>query len=279
MIKLADGRTGEWFFLGNSIVGSQTADEKNITFGNSIYEVIRIINSIPLFIEDHFQRFENSARSIGFEEYPTLEKVKEAINSLCKKNSIREGNIRFEQYFDPSGKTFALYQVPHVYPTITEYKNGVKLISFQIERPNPHIKQSAVNSEVRSKILTIQKQENAYEVVLVNHLGEITEGSKSNIFFVSERTIYMPPSEVILEGITRKRLLKIIKNTNFELVEAPILLINLEKFDSCFLTGTSPKILPVSSIDKVIFNTQNKVVIELIQLFDNHILEYCRDFK
>jgi len=213
MIKLADGRTGKWFFFGNSIVDSQTVDEKNITFGNSIYEVIRIINSIPLFIEDHFQRFENSARSIGLEEYPTLEKVKVAITSLCKQNSIKEGNIRFEQYFDPSGKAFALYQVPHVYPTINEYKNGVKLISFQIERSNPHIKQSAVNSEIRSKILTIQKQENAYEVVLVNHLDEITEGSKSNIFFVSERTIYMPPSEVILEGITRKQLLKIIKNT------------------------------------------------------------------
>lgn len=279
MIKLADGRTGEWFFLGNSIVGSQTVDGKNITFGNSIYEVIRIINSIPLFIEDHFQRFENSARSIGLEEYPNLEKVKEAINSLCRQNCIREGNIRFEQYFGPSGKTFALYQVPHVYPTNNEYKNGVKLISFHIERPNPHIKQSVVNSEIRSKILTIQKQENAYEVVLVNHLYEITEGSKSNIFFVSERTIYMPPSEVILEGITRKRLLKIIKNTNFKLVEAPILLINLEKFESCFLTGTSPKILPVSSIDKVNFNAQNKVVIELMELFDNHILEYCRDFK
>jgi branched-chain amino acid aminotransferase len=279
MIRLASGYTGDWLFLDNLLVKAQSTGERKNSFINSVYEVVRVTDTVPVFIEDHYQRFENSVKSFGLHNYPVPDELKKIISDLCVRNGIKSGNLRFEIYFDETSSLFALYQIPHFYPSVEMYNDGVKLVSFQIERPNPHIKQSVVNSEVRSRISDIQQKTEAYEIVLVNYRNEITEGSKSNIFFVSNRTIYSPPSEVILEGITRKRLLMLVQNYGIQFIEKPVSINKIKDFEGCFLTGTSPKILPVSIIDTVPFNPAHALILELINLFNLHVNEYCLAYK
>jgi branched-chain amino acid aminotransferase len=281
MIKIADGFTGGWVYFDGFFVEASAVmqSQSSHNFFNSVYEIVRVIGSVPVFIEEHFCRFENSLKSFDVQQYISLENLKKYISDLCERNNLVNGNLRFEYYFSETAKAFVIYQVPHVYPSDDMYIDGVKLVSFQIERPNPNIKQSVVNSEVRSRIAEVQKQANAYEVVLVNHLNNITEGSKSNVFFISESTIYTAPSELILEGITRKRLMHILKTFGFQIVEKPVPILAMKNYDACFLTGTSPKILPVSQIDSINFNPQHPLVQELMQLFNQHIADYCKSYE
>jgi branched-chain amino acid aminotransferase len=279
MIKIADGFTGNWVYFDGAFIEGKSVGQSSHNFFNSVYEIVRVIGSVPVFIEEHFCRFENSLKNFEVQQYISLENLKKSISGLCERNNLVNGNLRFEYYFSETAKAFAIYQVPHVYPTDEMYLNGVKLVSFQIERPNPNIKQSGVNSEVRSRIADVQKQANAYEVVLVNHSNVVTEGSKSNIFFISGSIIYTAPSELILEGITRKQLMHLLKTFGFQYVEKTVSIVEMKSFDACFLTGTSPKILPVSQIDSIHFNPQHPLVQELIQLFNQHIADYCKLFK
>lgn len=279
MIKIANGSSGAWYFLEKGFVIAHSAEYSKTTYSNSVYEVIRVIGNVPVFIEDHYARFENSLKNYGLKNYPPIEELKDIITKICDKNSIHTGNIRFEMYFDEKSSVFALYQIPHFYPSEEMYLNGVRLVSYKIERPSPNIKQSVVNSEVRSRIATLQDEEKAYEVVLVNHSNEITEGSKSNIFFISGTTLYTAPAKVILEGITRKQLLSLLKITGIKVEEKPISIHTLKDYESCFITGTSPKILPVSSIDSIPFNPMHPLLQNIIVSFNDHIYQYCRNYK
>lgn len=270
---------GKWYYFDNSFFLSENNIQEEDSYNNSIYEVIRVINFVPVFIEDHFARFRNSIRSLGVSNTMDIDTLKRIVEQLAIKNNIQEGNIRFELFSGGKQTVFAAYQIPHFYPSDKQYTEGVKLKTWQIERPDPHIKQSAVNNKVRTEITRIFEQDKVYEVLLVNHLNQVTEGSKSNIFFVSDIEIYTPPSELMLEGITRKRLLSLIKQTNYKLVEIPITVSDLKNFKGCFLTGTSPKVLPVNQIDTFYYNPLNPIIQGLITLFNNHLADYCSNYK
>jgi branched-chain amino acid aminotransferase len=271
MTNFAAGPTGDWFFFKNRFHKKSLLEKENKPYTNSIYEVFRVINKVPVFIEDHFGRFEKSLTSLGILSPISLPSLKQIIHELSEKNNIAAGNIRFELLIGNGQEDFALYQIPHSYPTEMQYSEGVNLLTYAIERENPQVKQSAVNLKVRAEIAELMKQTNIYEILLINHLNEVTEGSKSNIFFVRGNTIYSPPTKDILEGITRKRLIALLEKSTYILKEANIPFIDIAKFEGCFLTGTSPKVLPVKQINTMAFNANHESIRGLMELFDRHL--------
>jgi branched-chain amino acid aminotransferase len=50
----------------------------------------------------------------------------------------------------------------------------------------------------------------------------------------------------------------------------------LQQFDAAFITGTSPKILPIKKIDNFTFNHQNKIVRQLMKKYDELIAGYLK---
>ena len=92
-----------------------------------IYEVIRIIDTVPLFLEAHIERFSNSFLLEGINFPYKNEKIEEYIMTLVEANKIENGNIKiiFECKYD----TIKIFQIPHSYPSKEMYKDGVKTIS------------------------------------------------------------------------------------------------------------------------------------------------------
>lgn len=278
MIKITGNYIGSTVYVNGNFIGSSDVHAIDSQYSNSIYEVLRIISGIPLFIEDHFGRFENSLEKLGIKHYPSLEEIKQAISGLCRKNKFVTGNIRFELAFNKCEKVFILYQVPHHYPNNYQYENGVKLLSYPIDRPDPNIKQSEVGNTVKAAVNHLITKDSAYEVLLVNSLGEITEGSRSNIFFVDGSDVFTPPLSVVLEGITRRQIIKIMAGAGIQYHEVAISREQLPHYKGCFLSGTSPKVLPVASIDNIAFNPGNTVIRTIMGLYNHHIEEYCRNY-
>ncbi|HKJ79142.1 MAG TPA: aminotransferase class IV, partial [Prolixibacteraceae bacterium] len=58
-----------------------------------IYEVVRVEQGIPLFLEDHFERFWHSAKiankTIGF----SVTNIKQFLQKLIAKNNVYTGNV------------------------------------------------------------------------------------------------------------------------------------------------------------------------------------------
>ena len=264
---------GEFFYFNGEIFPVSRNKDFLSEYDNSIYEVLRVSNSTPLFLEDHFNRFENSFHKIGRGFFPDFKELKEILERLIAKNKLQIGNLRIELFLHKN--ILAAFFIPHHYPDEIMYQTGVKLVTFQIERPNPEVKQSVVNNLIRKEIAEHQKASNAYEILLVNREGLITEGSKSNILMIKDTIIYTPLSEQILNGITRQKVLMLARKLNIEVHEESIELSKLNNFDACFITGTSPKVLPVNSIGAHSFNPQNEIVSLLTKSYNQLIKDYC----
>ncbi len=244
---------------------------------NSVYEILRVQDGIPVFLQSHYERFlfSNSTFEIDVIDFKELNNI---IKELIQRNKVQVSNLRFEYSYYTGDVKLMVAQIPYSYPDSEQYKHGVKLVSSSIERPNPHVKQSVINNKIRRTIADILHTKEIYEVVMVNNDGEITEGSRSNIFFIKENKVLSASSELILEGITRKRIFGLVKEMGVPFVETQILLSDLDQYDACFLTGTSPKVLPVAQINDIHFDPNNPLVQKLIEKYNSDIEDYCNNF-
>ena len=165
--------------------------------GKSLYEVIRIMDGIPLFIEDHFERLANSA-IISEQKIPVkVTDLQKNIHQLIEQNHINSGNcIYVLNYPDKISYHTLCYSIKHSYPTDEEYRNGIKTVLFHAERQNPNAK--ALLYELRLRIDMEKERKKLKEVLLVDENNCITEGSRSNVFFIKGDLVVSPPAKKIL---------------------------------------------------------------------------------
>jgi len=237
-----------------------------------IYEVLRVVNGVPLFLEDHLKRFWVSAKIAEKEIRFSENEIEHFLKKLIKKNKIRFGNILI------SCKTnLKIFYILHNYPLQEWYSNGVVCGTMHAERNNPNAK--VFQTPVRQKANEMIAQKGFYEVMLIDHFGRITEGSRSNVFFVKGNQIVTPEGNRVLLGITRQKTILLAKKLGFNLYEKEVSISNLQTFEAAFITGTSPKILPIKQIDGILFNPQNEILQALIKNFDELIAGYINKFS
>lgn len=232
-----------------------------------VYEVLRVSGGVPLFLEEHFQRFFASAKLAAIEMKYSTPELHKFLTELIGSNEISEGNILLS--FKSKLKAFF---IPHHYPDEKGYKSGVTCGILHAERENPHSK--VFQTSVRHQANKMMEEQGFYEVLLVDHLNHVSEGSRSNVFFVDNEKLMTPPGKDVLLGITRQKTIMLAKTSGIPVVEKSIYLDDLPAFQAAFITGTSPKILPVSKINDWNFDPQNQLVQHLRLKYDKLIKEY-----
>lgn len=244
----------------------------------SIYEVIRIMNGVPLFLEEHYERFVNSAKILGFKLNISIEEIKDNISKMININEIDNYNIKIV-INNLSGKNSSQYYffISSNYPGEDMYKNGIKTITYRAVRENPNAK--VINKNLRDEINRLLKEKDCYEALLVNEQGDITEGSRSNTFFIMDGKVYTSPSEGVLLGITRQRIISLCMKNNIEVIEKPVSVSDLPSCDALFMSGTSPKVLPISKVDDADFSTHNELLLRIMKIYDDEIKAYIESHK
>jgi branched-chain amino acid aminotransferase len=239
------------------------------------YEVVRLQGGKILFLDDHLERFENTLSESGV-EYPGDHVIYENLHILLLNNDLTAGNIRIcfqkNQRDEPD---LLCYFVPYIYPEQSMYLSGVNLVTYSHERPNPGIKKW--DNSFRISVQEYIRNRGVYEAILINGRGEITEGSRSNVFFIdtSDRLI-TPPLKDVLPGITRRYVLIIAREQDFEVMERPVTRNELDNLVSCFISGTSPKILPVRQLDGYQFRLDHPVLRRIMERFDTILHEHLK---
>ncbi len=232
-----------------------------------IYEVLRVVKGVPLFLNEHLARFYHSAQIAGKIIRFTGDQIESQLQNLIQKNEVYEGNILI------SCKTnMKAFFIPHNYPSEEMYRKGVMCGLLRAERENPNAK--VFQTIVREQANRLIAQKGYFEVLLVDHLERITEGSRSNIFFVKQNVLITPPANEVLLGITRQKTINLAKKLNIHLKEEDVYLKDLKDFQAIAITGTSPKILPVKQVENIFFKADNVVIQKLILGFEELITEY-----
>ena len=256
------------------------AEQKNIHPDSvQLYEVIRIVKGIPVFLEDHLDRLYQSARLTGMSQLPGLVFLEGMINNFLTTQNKKSGNIKLSfLYSDQSAEPKCeLSFIPHYYPTPKENTNGVKVGLLNADRPIPHAK--VQNSGIRDRANQAISDNSLFEVLLIDSEGNITEGSRSNVFFIKNDIIYSAPVKNILQGITRIKVMQLCEKAGIKVIESAIPANTLDQFEAAFLTGTSPKVLPIFSIGEVVYKTNLPLLIKLQLLFNQLIENYLLERK
>jgi branched-chain amino acid aminotransferase len=264
--------------VDNVLIEINSFDNRVDDSTKTVYEIFRIISGIPLFIEDHFGRLIQSLEIIRCNYKVDIEDIKYKINQLCQANSVFFGNMELKvNCFDNQSPALQIGFIPHVYPTPSQYLQGVELVSLQVERENPQAK--VKDTSARMKANALLAQTGVYEVLLVNHLGFITEGSRSNIFIIKGGKVYSAPDDLILSGITRKHVIELLKRINIELIKEPFLFEHLSSAEAVFLCGTSPGVIAVSTIDQINFDVKHPIIQQIIAEFNHEVSAYLKNYK
>lgn len=268
------------FFIENGILKkAELFNEANVSFGKSLYEVIRVTEGIPVFLESHLERLRNSSKLTKFTISLKNEEISNHIKKLIQVNKVAIGNIKIVfNYSINSLQSYFIYFIKHEYPTIYQYKNGVDTTLIHIERENPNAK--VINNVFRGYVDKIKSEKNVYEGIMVDENGDITEGTKSNIFIVKGKEVYTSPAKDVLMGITRKMIIAICKRKNIILIEESLNYKRLDEIDGLFITGTSPKVLSIASVDERHYSSSENEIIKSIALeYNNDIKMYLKYAK
>lgn len=235
-----------------------------------IYEVIRVMDGVPLFLDDHIDRMRESGKIVDFDISRKDKDIREDIFELIDRNNIKDLNVKLLAANIEGGQVFVVYFIDSFYPPKDYYEDGIHTILFDHERPNPNAK--VLLTDFKENISRKLDEEEAFEALLVNKENKISEGSRSNMFFVKADKVYTAPAGDVLMGITRKYIMKSCKDNNIDIVEENFDVEELSNIDGAFMSGTSVDVLPISSIgDLKINSTRNSIVKKLYNGYKDYV--------
>jgi branched-chain amino acid aminotransferase len=268
----------EKFYLHNNLIVSTNKDIEQISNADKIfYEVIRVIDGTPLFFDAHIERLIKSTLLSGINCFNSSVLV-EGIKKLLKLNFVKEKNLKITFYCSDSNEpNLYAYYVDSHYPHENAYKQGVKLELLPMERKNPNVK--IENPALRGSADKLLCLSQTHEALLVNEQGLITEGSRSNFFAIIDKTLVTPPAFTVLEGITRKMVIKLARENSIDFIERAISTSEIDIMEGAFITGTSSKVLPISKIGDHTFKEIPNLTKELMKLYDKLVESSLCDYK
>lgn len=269
--------TGKKFILNGTLESCEHFENRMVYEGDSIYEVIRMVKGTPVFFDDHFSRLESSVKLQKKNMLAGRNTLRKDIMAISKSDKKKEINLKIVFNYSSGEENYLVYFIEAFYPSEEQYRNGVKGILFNAERKDPASK--VIYHKLRSSVSHTLMHEGGYEAILVNEKGLITEGSRSNIFFLKGDVLITAPDEMVLSGITRKYVLDICKKERIEVQFRCVAADTIAEYDAVFMTGTSPMVLPFRMIGNNEFRVRFALIEKLRNIYVMKIEESIRNFR
>jgi D-alanine transaminase len=245
---------------------SVSIEDRGYQFADGVYEVIALWNSCPIDLLGHMDRLERSMAEVKFPNPPSRTALKVIAQELVRLNRMGTGilYVQINRGAAPRNHPFpgdhincsVVMTVRHgLGPSATEFQDGVGL---KVEEDLRWLRRDIKTIGLLPNVLTKQaaKSVGAFEALLVNPDGTVTEASTANIWLVGADGILVtrPLGPEVLGGITRARVMALAKDAGRKVREATFTLDEVLSAREVFLTGTTTFVLPVSKIDETLIS-------------------------
>lgn len=276
------------FLNGNIIPKSETKisiDDRGFHFGDGLYDIMLVHKGKIIDFDDHYARFQDTANRIYIKLGYTKEQILNYSQEIIAKNNVTTGRLmiilsrgesdRWLSDFSTIKQNFAISA--HNYDCKIGQNNlqFIKLKSYSDIRWK--IRDIKITSLLPSVITRYEAIQEGFDDVLYYNENNknIEETSRGNVFIVKGNSIITPPlSENLLPGITRMRILKLMKSnnniTNCELIEKDFTMNDIYDADEIFVTSSTTRVVGVSKIDHI---TRNNFTItkKVLEMYDNSL--------
>lgn len=234
-------------------------------YGEGVYETLRTYGRKPFLYDRHLQRLRRSAELIALPIPFTDADLGARIRAtMAAADFATEAYIRIlvtrgigDLTYDPAATpepSVVIIVKPHVDPAPEVYRDGVNVVLVDIVRNHPSSVSPTIKSNnLMNSALAMQEaiRRGAYEAVMRNFKGELTECAVANLFVVRGGVVLTPPLTAgLLPGITREYLFEIGHQHGVEIREATLRDEDLFGADEAFLTGTTREIVPIVRVNE-----------------------------
>ncbi|MBL7151582.1 MAG: aminotransferase class IV [Candidatus Omnitrophica bacterium] len=226
--------------------------EPGFLYGAGLFETMRSCNNKIVYLDAHLQRIKDSSRLINLGFPFTLSGLKRIIQEAVRINGFADSYVRLTLWEAGKGASASVIVKKYrPYPAakycvgfrgcIGPYRQG-------IDSGFPRVKSTSYLFYRLS--LKDARRRGFDEAVILNSLGFIVEGSRTNIFFVKDGELFTPALECGgLAGITRSAVFGLCASSHIKVYEGKFSPADLYAADEAFLTNSLMGIMPLASFE------------------------------
>jgi len=234
-------------------------------YGEGIYETMRTYHQRPFLFDRHMRRLRQSARMIELPvPFTDAELAAQIADTQAAAHIAGEAYVRVlvtrgvgELTYDPKATpnpSVVIIVKPHIDPAAEVYEQGVRVVIVDIVRNHPNSVNPMIKSNnLMNSALAAQEaiKQNAFEGIMRNYRGELTECTTANLFIVRNNVVLTPPLAAgLLPGITREFLFDIGKEIGVDVREEVLGDADLFGADEAFLTSTTRELVPIVAVNE-----------------------------
>ncbi len=243
--------------------------DRGFLYGDSIYEVTLTYQGKPFLVEEHLDRLWHSADGIGLAIQMKREELTQIIHEGARKLGLERQYIRIiitrgigDLGLDPAlgeeQTTLILFKELAALDTAL-YEKGVTLFTSEVLRnPKKSMDPSVKSGNYLNNVLAIKqaREAGAYDAVMLNAKGYVTESTSANIWMVLGESIITPPLEAgLLGGITRQKVMELGKAQGLDIKEQNFTVDTLKSANEVFITSSTREVLPVTQVDNQVIGS------------------------
>ena len=262
-------------FFKNKFIDSKKAKihvlNHSLHFASSVFEGIRVYNKKPLFLDEHLDRLYMSSKIMKLKINLKKNKLISIINKLIQLNKINDGYIRpivFRSSHSMSPETKNCKSLIAIatwkWGTLFSNDKGITLTLSKYPRLNSSVYPIQAKSSGSYQVAVISRVEadrKKFDDCLMLDLNKnVAETSACNIFWIKKNVVYTPKKHSILNGVTRRCIVKLCSDNNIKIKINDYKIKDILSADSVFITGTAAEIQPVKSIEKKKFKINSKII-------------------
>jgi branched-chain amino acid aminotransferase len=224
-------------------------DDLAFAYGFGVYETLKVRHGVLYFPEHHEERLWHSARILGLEHPFQPGDFRRFLDELVAANQTGDANLKALLIGGPTthDARLTILQLAPLFPDRKGYKQGATAITWAGERVYPQAK--SLNMLVSYLAYREARNQGAYDALLLNRHGCITEGTRTNFFVTDGTALACAPADQVLEGVTQLTIRQVIRDLGIPLEERPLPAAEARSWQGAFVTSTSTKILPLRQID------------------------------
>lgn len=243
-----------------------SAFDRGFLFGDGIFESMRAVAGTIFRFDRHLERLRRSAFLIGLDLPDQGAGIAAAAREVMRANGLRDARLRVTvtrgpgrpgEYLDaPGPPTVVIVAQPFSGVAARLYEEGVKVaLSRRRQIPSEALDPAIKSTSRLSAILARReaRDQGAFEAILSDAQGHLTEGTVSNIFLVTDAGLRTPATpDGCLPGVTRQAAIDLSRGIGLVVREERVPAAAIATAVEVFLTNSSWEILPVVRIDETV---------------------------
>ena len=237
--------------------------DRGFQFSDGVYEVIASYDGTLIDIDLHLKRLKKSLKEIDIRINLSIEEILKISKEIQSKDNLKTGiiyiqvtrgnqNPRDHKYTNKLKPNIIIYSIQKDLKANDQLsKKGVPVITYPDIR---WLRADIKSISLLGNVMAVNKAKDmkCHEAILIDQNSNVTEGNSSSIWIIKgNKCITHPLTNKILNGVTRKKLISIIKKNNLIFEEKIFKKELLFKANEVFMTNATNFIRPIIKVDKI----------------------------